>query len=264
MAMTMQRNERFRAIEAELPAALKGSEFLLFFQPVVDLSAKVVRGYEALLRWDSPRLGWVEPAEFIPVAEAAGSIFAIGSWVLGRSCAQASRWPRGEVGVNLSKAELLHPLLSATVEGALALSALPAERLALEIAESTYFEIRAEALQTLGELRERGVRIVIDEATGATPAAAGNAPLPIDGLKIARELVAEIGSILCKPADLEAVRRLADWGGERGLTVVGTGIENEAQYAFIQNCGAELGQGFYFGRPLPADPSARAGLELER
>ncbi len=258
--MTMQRNERFRAIERALPSAVKGDELLLFFQPIFDLKKKVVSGYEALLRWDSPQLGWVEPAEFLPVAEETGNILAIGNWVLSRSCVQCNRWTHGDVGVNLSKSELLHPQLIATVDLALAKSHLLPQRLAIEIAESTYFETQAEAARTIASLRERGIKIVVDETSRVTPETIGRGVLPVDGLKIARGLMADIGTIFSKPADQESIKRIVAWGGERGLSVVGTGIENDAHLAFLEDCGAPLAQGFHLGRPLPADRSAYAGL----
>jgi EAL domain-containing protein (putative c-di-GMP-specific phosphodiesterase class I) len=256
----MQRSERFRAIETELAHALRDDELQLFFQPIFDLKARAVSGYEALLRWDSSRIGWVEPAEFVPVAEETGMILAIGTWVLVRSCAQANRWPKGSVGVNVSKSELLHPMLFASVDVALGESHLLPERLALEISESVYLETRSEAASAIAALRDRGVRIVLDEVTRETIERVGAGTLPVDGLKIARGLIADVGSIFCKPSDQEAIRRIVAWGGERGLTVVGTGIENDAHLAFLQDCGAKLAQGFHLGRPLPADRSAFAGL----
>jgi EAL domain-containing protein (putative c-di-GMP-specific phosphodiesterase class I) len=258
--MTMQRSERFRTIETAIPNALKGDELLLFFQPIFDLKKKNVSGYEALLRWDSRQLGWLEPAEFIPVAEETGNIMEVGSWVLARSCAQANRWPNGSVGVNISRSELLDPLLTSIVDRALSRSHLLPQRLALEISETTYFETRDEAAATLAGLRERGVRIVIDETTTVTLDVVGNGPFPVDGLKVARGLMTDIGSIFCKPADQDAIRRIVTWGVNRGITVVGTGIENEKHLAFLQDCGADLAQGFHLGRPLPADRSTLNGL----
>ncbi len=256
----MQRSERYRQVESELQYAIKDDEFQLFFQPIFDLKKRLVSGYEALLRWDSPRIGWVEPSEFIPVAEETGIILSIGAWVLLRSCAQANRWPRGNVGVNVSKSELIHPLFFTTVETALAKSRLLPERLAIEISETTYFETRTEAASTIAALRDRGVRIVIDEVTSETLDRVGYGALPVDGLKIARGLIADIGSIFCKPADQETIRRIVRWGVDRGLSVIGTGIENDAHLAFLQECGGALAQGFHLGRPLPADRSAFAGL----
>jgi EAL domain-containing protein (putative c-di-GMP-specific phosphodiesterase class I) len=259
----MQQSARFRAIEAELPNALSGAQMLLFFQPILDLKKRAVSGYEALLRWNNPRMGWLEPAEFIPVAATTGSILAIGSWVLVRSCAQARRWPAAAfAGVNISKSELLHPQFFATVETALEKARLSPGRLTLEIAETTYFETRDEAAAVLAALRERGVHIAIDEATQATLDRAGMGPLPIDGLKIARHLIADLGSIFSKPADQETIRGLVAWGERLGLPVVGTGIENDAQLSFLRDCGANLAQGFHIGRPLPADEEALAAIAV--
>lgn len=259
----MQHNARLRTIEAELPNALTGAELLLFFQPIFDLKKRAVSGYESLLRWNNPRMGWLEPAEFIPVAAKTGDILAIGSWVLAASCAQARRWPAAAfAGVNIGKSELLHPLFFATVEAALEKSRVSPGNLALEIAESTYFETRPEAAAVLAALRGRGVRIVIDDATHVTLDSAEAEPYPIDGVKIARHLSADIGSIFSKPADQETIRRLVAWGAGRGLSVVGTGIENDAQLAFLRECGAHFAQGFHLGRPLPADPVALAGIAV--
>jgi diguanylate cyclase (GGDEF)-like protein/PAS domain S-box-containing protein len=240
----------------ELRRARVDEEFLLHYQPVVDLTSGVVLGAEALLRWSHPTRGVVGPAEFVPIAEESGLIVPLGRWVLQEACGQLSRWRASEpaaadltVSVNVSARQLRSAGFVEEVEAALEAAGLPPGALVLEITEAAVVHDPRAAAQMLQALRAMGVGIVLDDfGTGYSSLAMLDA-LPFDGLKLDRSSVMRIGD---SEGAAPLVQAIVELGRALGLSLVAEGIENEHQLTELRRLGVREGQGFRFARPLPA------------
>jgi diguanylate cyclase (GGDEF)-like protein/PAS domain S-box-containing protein len=235
-------------LDTGLRSALAEEQLSLHFQPVVDLATGRELAYEALMRWTHPTRGSVSPADFIPIAEESGLIVPLGRWALEEACACAAALGpvRTPVSVNLSGRQLAHPGIVGDVAGALERSGLPPERLWLELTETALLEADA----PLQELKKLGVALVLDDFGTGYSSLAYLQRFPLDGLKIDRAFVAEMTEDLRAAALVEAVAAMAR---SLGLTVVPEGIETEAQREALLALGCRYGQGFLFGRPVPAE-----------
>jgi EAL domain-containing protein (putative c-di-GMP-specific phosphodiesterase class I) len=218
-------------------------------------------GVEALIRWDHPDRGRIQPADFIPVAEENGLIDAIGRWVLDRACRQAARWHRAHGGarplsmsVNLSAAQVADPTLVDTVADALRSSGLDPAYLALELTESLMAGDSDELTDTLDALKALGVRLVLDDFGTGYSSLSYLTRLPLDVLKVDRSFVAGLGSRSRDTAITEAIVAMAR---ALGLQVVGEGAETARQVAELSRLGCDFVQGFHFARPVPAAEIAR-------
>jgi diguanylate cyclase (GGDEF)-like protein/PAS domain S-box-containing protein len=242
---------RFRRI-AELGEALERDEFRLHFQPIVALPSESTEGYEALLRWQHPELGELQPLEFIPLAEECGLIVPIGRWVLRAACLHAARVSRDagkplEIAVNVSARQLQHPDFVVHVEEALAASGLPPSQLVLEITESVLIDT-GDVEHRLGKLKEQGVQIALDDFGTGYGSLAYLQRLPVDIVKIDRSFTARVDF----DAEGEALlRAIVGLGNALGTRIVAEGIERASQGAVIGALGCESGQGFHYGRPAP-------------
>jgi diguanylate cyclase (GGDEF)-like protein/PAS domain S-box-containing protein len=251
----------------ELRRARIDSEFVLHYQPVVDLDTGTVVGAEALLRWQHPSRGIVPPLEFVPIAEECGLIVPLGRWVLQEACRQLALWRVSEhagrsfhVSVNVSARQLQAPGFVEDVQDALSSAGLEPRALVLEITEAAVVHDPEGAARMLDALREMGVGLVLDDfGTGYSSLAMLDA-LPFDGLKLDRASVMRIGS---SGGAVPLVRAIVDLGRALGLSLVAEGIENEDQLAELRRLGVREGQGFRFARPVPAgdfEELLRAGL----
>jgi EAL domain-containing protein (putative c-di-GMP-specific phosphodiesterase class I)/GGDEF domain-containing protein len=249
-------------LESELHRALPSGEgdgqFVLHYQPQVELASGRVVAVEALLRWQHPRLGMVSPLEFIPILEDSGLIVPVGEWVLRRACRQLRAWtqaglPAINLAVNLSAVQFRQPGLAAMVAAALAESGLAASRLELEITENVILHGEEATIAGMSELRRLGVRIAIDDFGAGYSSFGYLKRFPLDSLKIDRIFITEVGGSATDRAIVEAIVGL---GHSLGLQVVAEGIETAAQVDFLRTTGCDLVQGFHFGRPLPADDLA--------
>jgi diguanylate cyclase (GGDEF)-like protein/PAS domain S-box-containing protein len=232
-------------VSAALRQALDGEQFVLHYQPIVELGTGDVVGMEALLRWSHPELGLLDPAEFIPVAEDSGLIVPIGAWVLREACAALTPWD-GRVNVNLSGRQLADPNIVEQVRDALAAANLPPQRLTLEITESVLMQDSEANMRRLRRLRELGVRLAIDDFGIGYSSLAYLRAFPVDDLKIDKSFVAGI------PQDEDAlavVRTILQLARSLGLRVVAEGVETSAQYLALRSLGADSVQGFYLARP---------------
>ena len=242
---------RFRRI-AELGEALERDEFQLHFQPIVALPSESTEGYEALLRWQHPEHGELQPLEFIPLAEECGLIVPIGRWVLREACLHAAAMSREsqrplEMAVNVSARQLQHPDFVGHVDEALEASGLPPNRLVLEITESVLIDT-GDVEERLGELKERGVQIALDDFGTGYGSLAYLQRLPVDIVKIDRSFTARVDI----DAEGEALlRAIVGLGNALGTRLVAEGIERASQGAVIRELGSESGQGFHYGRPAP-------------
>jgi diguanylate cyclase (GGDEF)-like protein len=243
-------------LESRLRQAVGRGEFTLHYQPQVDARNGKIVGVEALVRWDSPELGFLPPGEFIQLAEETGLIMPIGEWALRAACLQLKAWHDAgcgplRVAVNLSPRQLRHGNLPTMVREALDESGLDPQCLELELTESSLMEDAKGAVATLAELRGMKVRIAIDDfGTGYSSLSYLN-QFPIDTLKIDRSFVSDARSRTA--AITTAIITL---GHALGLRVQAEGVETEDQRAFLCALGCDEMQGYLFGKPLAVEEIA--------
>jgi diguanylate cyclase (GGDEF)-like protein/PAS domain S-box-containing protein len=242
------------SLEHELRGALQRDELQLYFQPQIDIGSGRLHGFEALLRWNSPRLGLLSPGSFIDIAEDSLLILPIGQWVLRRACQQMAWWmdaglPRVPVAVNLSARQFLHPELFSDVERAIGDYDIPAEMLELEITESTAISRAEQSFETLARLRRIGVRISMDDFGTGYSSLSYLRFFPIDSVKIDRMFVRNVVSDI---GDAAIVAGVIAMSHALGLTVVSEGVETMDQLGALQKLGCDQAQGFLFGAPIPA------------
>jgi diguanylate cyclase (GGDEF)-like protein len=241
-------------VEQELTTALASGELTLRYQPLLDARSGQVVGAEALIRWDHPKLGQLQPAEFLSVAEDSGQIVSVGAWVITQACLQTRSWlDQGLVDeswttwVNVSTRQLDRPGLEEAVAAALTLARLPASRLGLEITESAFIKDEQEATQLTGRLHELGVRLAVDDFGTGYSSMRRLRELPLDHLKIDGSFVADIA---CDPTDRAIVTACIDLARAMGITPVAEGVETEEQLEVLHSIGCDVTQGFLISRPL--------------
>lgn len=241
-------------LESDLRNALDKQEFVLHYQPIVSLDTRRPIRFEALLRWNSPIRGMVQPGVFIPVLEESGLIVPVGQWVLKHGCQQlmALRGKLGKHGemlalaVNVSGVQFAQSDFVAVVEAALKASKLPKGALILEVTETVLMDNPAKAANTLQRLRELGVSIEIDDFGTGYSSLSYLQSFPIDGLKIDRSFVRDIGA---GGGGSEIVRAVIALAHNLGMQVVAEGIETPEQMNFLHSLGCDFGQGFLFAKP---------------
>ncbi|MEM6369630.1 MAG: EAL domain-containing protein [Myxococcota bacterium] len=244
--------ERFE-LENELRFALDRGEMFIAYQPIVGLESQTVRGYEALLRWRSPRRGVVKPETFIPIAKEMGILGHLGRWTLGEACTQIASLgrttgTRPTVSVNLSPLELLEQDLVGWLESLLERSALPPECLILEVTEDVLLEQTSRAFQAFAELKRTGISIDLDDFGTGFSSLSHLRQFPVDRLKVDKSFVQNIQT---RKEDREIVRAIVALGRTLGKQVVAEGIETQSQLAVVRSIGCDFGQGWYFGHPGP-------------
>jgi diguanylate cyclase (GGDEF)-like protein/PAS domain S-box-containing protein len=242
-------------IEVGLRHALHRGEFILHYQPQVDIASGKVVGVEALLRWMQPKQRVVPPSEFIPIAEETGLIMPIGEWVLQTACAQQQEWERLGLGrirvaVNLSARQFRQKDLDRTIAHVLEHTGCPADCLALEITESVVMENPDAAALMLKKLSDMGVRLAIDDFGTGYSSLSYLKRFPIDELKIDKSFVNDITTDADDAAIAKAVIVLAH---SMKLSVTAEGVETAGQLEFLRQQQCDLMQGHYFSKPLPAD-----------
>lgn len=243
------------SLEADLRHGLERGEFVLHFQPQLDLAGQRMMGAEALLRWRHPTQGMVSPLSFIPLAEESGLIVPIGEWALYEACRQACSWPEvpGQaplrVAVNLSARQFRQFALVDQVAGALAASGLAAERLELEITESCLMQDVDLAIAILDRLRRLGCRVSVDDFGTGYSSLAYLKRFPIDALKVDRFFIRGLPGDSQDAAIIAAVMGMA-----RGLhlEVVAEGVETSEQMDWLMRQGCDVAQGYLIAKPLAA------------
>ena len=253
------------ALKRDLSRAFERGEFVLHYQPIVDLDGGALVGLEALIRWQHPERGLVAPAAFVPLAEETGLIRPIGHWVLREACRRAVSWSdaRGgreplSVNVNLSPSQLQEPGLVGEVAAALSRSGLAPSQLVLEITETVLMQDTEVTIRRLRRLKDLGVRLAIDDFGTGYSSLGYLQRFPIDIIKVAKPFVDNLERGEDESALVRAILKLAD---AFGLQTVAEGIEREGQLERLQAMGCALGQGFHFARPL--EPNAADALVRE-
>jgi diguanylate cyclase (GGDEF)-like protein len=240
-------------LEMDLRVALENNEFLLAFQPTFSLDDMSPTGLEALIRWDSPTRGLVQPDDFIPLLEETGLIVDIGRWVLQTACAQAAAWRASglQVGmaVNVSARQLDSDLIVSDVASALSESSLEPSALTLEITETTLMRDAQETVRRLTEIKRLGVRIAIDDFGTGYSSLAHLRQFPVDALKIDRSFITGLAHNL---EGESLIRTLVQLGKALSIETIAEGIEQNSELSLLQGEQCDGGQGFLFARPLDA------------
>jgi diguanylate cyclase (GGDEF)-like protein len=265
------------AVETCLRRALAQQEFVLHYQPTINLQSGKVAGVEALLRWHRPQHGLVMPAEFIPVAEETGLIVPIGRWVLMEACRQAREWEAAggvpvRVAVNISAVELRASDFVPAVKSILQETGLKPELLELELTETFLMQDEIVTDVTLRALSDMGVRLALDDFGTGYSSLSYARRLPINCLKIDQSFVRNLG-VDGSSDDASIISAVVHMGMSLHMRVVAEGVETAAQLAYLKEQGCPEAQGYYFSRPLPhgemaqllgCGPAAGAALQLAR
>jgi diguanylate cyclase (GGDEF)-like protein len=245
-------------LETSLRRALERDELLLYYQPKLDLRRDGISGIEALLRWNHPDLGLLQPSQFIPLAEETGLIVPIGRWVLETACIQNMAWQRQglpaiRLAVNLSPRQFTDPNLLHDIRAALKNSGMAPQLLELEITESMVMQNLEHTVRVLEAIKRLGITLAIDDFGTGYSSMSMVKKFPIDILKIDRSFVRDIANDSDAKAIAEAIIAL---GHALDLTVVAEGVENAEQERFLRTQNCDEVQGYLVSRPLPADELA--------
>ncbi len=243
------------SFESDLKMAMKRGEFSLHYQPQIDLSSGKIVGIEALLRWLHPDRGLVPPSVFIPIAEECGAIAAIGEWVIRAACRQNKAWldaglPSVPVAVNLSAIQFRQKNIVGTIAGILEETGLPPRLLELEMTEGIIMHDADSTIKTLRAIKDIGLLLSIDDFGTGYSSLSYLKRFPIDKLKIDRSFVGDIGA---DPDDAAIIRTIITMGHSLRLTVIAEGVETAEQMSFLKQEGCDQIQGYYCGRPVPAE-----------
>jgi len=252
-AAMLERLER----TAELQRAVDERQFVLHYQPIVNLDGGQTIGVEALVRWNHPELGLLLPKDFIPIAEETGLVIPLGRWVLEKACAQAAQWQRNNKGarglrvsVNISARHFQHKGLFDDVSRAVRAADLDPGSLVLEITESVLVQDSESVIAQMLELKMLGVAFAIDDFGTGYSSLSYLKRFPIDILKVDKSFVDDVGDSLEQGALAEAIVQL---GKTLHLETVAEGVEQSTQVDELRALGCQYGQGFYFAKPLRAD-----------
>ncbi len=243
--------EERRVIEIALRKALERKEFQVHYQPVVNAQSGTIESFEALLRWQNPELGFVSPAKFVPIAEEARLIGAIGEWVLRTACAEAASWPSTiRVAVNVSAEQLHDSQFASTVVSALSHAGLPPHRLELEVTESVFMREGTKAIAVLDQILALGVRLALDDFGTGYSSLGYLSKTKFSTIKVDRSFVQ--GAAKNLPESLAIIRAVVALADSLGMSTTAEGVETDEECRMINSLGCRKIQGYLFGRPMPA------------
>jgi diguanylate cyclase (GGDEF)-like protein len=238
-----------RQLEADLSLAIAREELKVHYQPLAELGSGAIAGFEALLRWDHPKLGPISPDMFIRLAEESGLIVKLGEWVLRAACQEAARWnPPLKLSVNLSPLQFLQDDLVGEVERVLAETGLAPSRLELEVTEGLLIKDANGAIATLERLKALGVQIAMDDFGTGYSSLTYFRMFPFDKVKIDQGFVRDM---IDNPQAMAIIRSVIGLGHGLGVPVVAEGVETQAQLDALRAEGCDQAQGYFIARPNP-------------
>jgi diguanylate cyclase (GGDEF)-like protein/PAS domain S-box-containing protein len=239
-----------RALELDLRAAVACGQFELYYQPIQTIGAGEIIAFEALVRWNHPTRGMLQPNDFIPLAEQTGLIVPIGDWVLRTACSEAAGWSRKiHIAVNLSAVQFKNRKLVESVEAALSASGLAPDRLELEITETILLHDYEGTLATLRALRNLGVRISMDDFGTGYSSLSYLHSFPFDKIKIDQSFIRELAN---REESMAIVRAITGLGKSLGISTTAEGVETREQLRLLRSEGCTEVQGYLFSPPCPA------------
>jgi diguanylate cyclase (GGDEF)-like protein/PAS domain S-box-containing protein len=251
---------KFR-LEYELKQAIDRQEFVLHYQPIIDLRSQKITGFEALLRWMHPERGLIAPDDFIPLAEETGLIIPIGTWVLSEACTQLKTWQREiasdiplSMSVNVSSLQLKHPGFLSMVEQTLLTTQIRASHLTLEITERVMMEESASMGNLLRQLRAQEIQLSLDDFGTGYSSLVALKQFPISALKLDRSFTQGLGD---DPKSLEIVQAVMQLAQKMNMAVIAEGIETVSQQSHLKLLDCALGQGFLFSAAIDGPAAGR-------
>ena len=241
-------------MQTDLQIALESGQFSLHYQPIIDIAENLIIGVESLIRWEHPEKGNISPVEFIPIAEESRFIVQIGEWVLRTACQQQVAWEKKglasiNIAVNLSAVQFNERNILTQVESIMQETGIREDQLIVEITESTLMETEGDVIAKLHALKSLGLKLAIDDFGTGYSSLAYLKRFPIQHLKIDREFVKDLPE---NTQDIAIVRSIIKMAHELKIDVVAEGIENQSQLRFLKEASCNYGQGFHFGKPMPA------------
>lgn len=244
----------FINMKKSLRHGVKNKEFILNYQPVIDLKNNRIISSEALIRWNHPKKGLISPINFIPIAEKTGIIKEIGKWTLETACKQNKIWiEKGyapiKISINMSALEFKQRNLVKSIKGILQETGIDSKYLVIEITENIVLEDLNHTINVLNELKKMNIRIALDDFGTGYSSLNYLKILPIDYLKLDKSF---IDNVTTKSKDQAITKALIKLAHDIGLKVVAEGIETEEQYHYLKKINCDLGQGYFFNKPLPA------------
>ncbi|HEY6095632.1 MAG TPA: EAL domain-containing protein, partial [Gallionellaceae bacterium] len=253
-AMNQASMERLE-LENDMRSALERGEFVLHYQPKIDVRGGQVCGVEALVRWQHPNKGMISPAMFIPIAEETGLMIPLGEWVMRTACHQLHQWQKAglttlQMSINLSARQFHQKNLAQVVSAIVVAENVGAAQLEFEITESMAMDNPQETIETMRMLHSLGIRLAIDDFGTGYSSMSYLKRFPVNTLKLDRSFVKDIETDRSDAAICSATIALAH---NLGLEVVAEGVETQRQYDYLKQLGCDMIQGFYFSRPLPVD-----------
>ena len=259
--MRLEAVKRFE-LEGQLRQAIDNEEFVLYYQPIVDLGTGWLAGFEALVRWQHPEKGFVSPGDFIPAAEETGLIVPLGHWILEEACKQMYEWhcqfaqaKELVVSVNLSTKQFNQPDLAQEVATVLTRTSLDSRCLKLELTESAAMEDVNGTIEQLAKLKALDLKLSLDDFGTGYSSLSYLHQLQTDTLKVDRSFVGRMEEKATE--DSEIVKTIITLGHQLGMDIIAEGIETAAQLVCLQNLDCNYGQGYYFSKPLPKEETAK-------
>ena len=242
-------------LENSLKAAFENDEFLIHYLPVIDIHKNEIVGVEALLRWQHPDKGMIQPADFLPTVENSGLIIALGEWLIFSVCKQIRLWQDAglkeqNVSINLAPRQFKEQDLVALFTQAIAENNIEASSLSIEVTERTLIDNVGGVESTLKKLRNMGMKVMLDDFGTGYASLAYLKDFPVDVVKIDREFISGIPD---NPGDSEIVDAIAGLTRGLKLDLLAEGVETESQLSVLKNVGCQYGQGFYWSKALPGD-----------
>ena len=259
-SIAAERGERrdvdYSELELDLERAVERGELVLHYQPIVELGTNVIRGVEALVRWDHPQRGLLAPGAFLPIAETTGTIVPLGRWVLDDASRRVREWQRQHtahrrltLNVNISARQLLRSKIVSEVSDAVERSGLSPELLTLELSANAFEGDSSVVAETLARLKNVGVRLALEDLATGTLSLARALALPLDVIKLERSFVDGLDA---RRDDLELALAVVQVARAWKLDLIAVGIERPRQVEILRQLGVDRGQGYYLARPTAA------------